>query len=124
MIRDADVLLYYQGVSMSLDNVVPCRYYVLVEMAEVTLETKSGIAIAATVTQEDLPCDGIVAKVGEGRMASTGEFTKPPVKVGERVKFKDYAGNDVMIAGKPYSLVRMVDILCSMPDEEEGDVES
>ena len=122
MIRDDDVMLYYDGVSMTLDNVVPCRDYVLVELAEESLETSSGIAIAATVTKEDLPCEGIVAKVGEGRMASTGELTKPPVQVGEKVKFKDYAGNDVVIAGKPYSLVRMVDILCSMPlDTEDGE---
>jgi co-chaperonin GroES (HSP10) len=39
--------------------------------------------------------------------------------VGDRVKFKDYAGNDVMIAGKPYSLVRNIDILASMPNEEK-----
>jgi chaperonin GroES len=122
MIRDDDVMLYYDGVSMTLDNIVPCRDYVLVELAEESLETSSGIAIAATVTKEDLPCEGIVAKVGEGRMASTGELTKPPVQVGEKVKFKDYAGNDVVIAGKPYSLVRMVDILCSMPlDTEDGE---
>jgi chaperonin GroES len=119
MIRDDDVLLFYQGVSMTLDNITPCRDYILVEMAQEKLETKSGIAIAAQVTKEDLPCEGIVAKVGEGRMTSTGELSKPSVKVGDRVKFKDYAGNDVMIAGKPYSLVRNIDILASMPNEEK-----
>lgn len=119
MIRDEDVMLYYQGVSMTLDNVVPCRDYILVEMEEEELETSSGIAIAAQVTKEDLPCQGIVAKIGEGRMTSTGDITTPPVQVGEKVKFKDYAGNDVMISGKPYSLVRMVDILCSMPVDDD-----
>ena len=122
MICDDDVMMYYDGVSMTLDNVVPCRDYVLLELAEESLETSSGIAIAAMVTKEDLPCEGIVAKVGEGRMASTGEVTKPPVQVGEKVKFKDYAGNDVVIVRKPYSLVQMVDMLCSMPlDTEEDD---
>lgn len=120
MIRDDDVMLYYQGISMTLDNVKPCRDYVLVSMSDTEkLETSSGIAIAAQVTKEDIPCEGIVAKVGEGRMASTGKLATPSVQVGERVKFKDYAGNDVMIAGKPYSLVRNVDILCSMPEEKE-----
>ena len=49
--------------------------------------------------------------VGEGRMASEGQLTKSPVSNGDRVKFKDYAGNDVQIEGRAYSLVKMVDIL-------------
>ena len=32
MIRDDDVLLYYEGVTMKLDNVVPVRDYVLLEL--------------------------------------------------------------------------------------------
>lgn len=123
MIRDDDVLLYYTGISMNLQNVVPCRDYVLVQLEQAKLETSSGIVVAAAVTKEDLPCEGIVIKVGEGRMASKGELTKPPIQVGERVKFKDYAGNDVVIGGKQYSLVRMVDILCSMPAEDESSEE-
>jgi chaperonin GroES len=124
MIRDDDVMLYYnKGVTMTLDNVVPCRDFVLVEMEKEDLETSSGIVVAASVQRANLPCQGTVVKVGEGRMASTGELTKSPVQVGERVKFKDYAGNDVTIGGKPYSLVRMVDILCSMNDEKDGEAE-
>lgn len=120
MIRDDDVMLYYnKGVTMTLDNVIPCRDYVLVEMEKEDLETSSGIVVAASVQRANLPCQGTVVKVGEGRMASTGVLTKSPVQVGERVKFKDYAGNDVTIGGKPYSLVRMVDILCSMNDKQD-----
>ena len=33
-------------------------------------------------------------------MASNGKLTEPQVKVGDRVKFKDYAGNEVKIEGK------------------------
>jgi len=113
MIRDDDVMLYYSGVKMSRGNVVPCRDYVLVKLDEEKLETDSGIVVAAAVTKDDLPCVGTVFKIGEGRMCSTGEFTPAPVSEGERVKFKDYAGNDVKIDGDAYSIVRMVDILCS-----------
>jgi len=113
MIRDDDVLLYYKGVSMSMDNVTPCRDYVLVELEEEKKETSSGIVIADAVLTNDQPCQGIVIKVGEGRMASNGELTPSPVKPGDAVKFKDYAGNEVYIEGKLYSLVRMVNILCT-----------
>jgi len=122
MIRDDDVMLYYEGVQMTRDNVVPCRDFVLVELSESAMETKSGIVVAASVTKDDLPCEGNVFKVGEGRMCSTGEFTPSPVQIGEKVKFKDYAGNDVKIDGKEYSLVRMVELLCSIPVVEEEPV--
>ena len=65
---------------------------------------------------DDVVCEGVVTKVGEGRMASNGELTPPPVEVGDRVKFKDYAGNDVKIDGKAFSLVKMVDILGALKE--------
>jgi co-chaperonin GroES (HSP10) len=52
-------------------------------------------------------------------MSAKGELTKSPVKVGDRIKFKDYAGNDVLIEGKKYSVVKMVDILASYVGEKK-----
>ena len=126
MIRDDDVLLYYEGITMKLDNVFPVRDYVLLALDEdpETLATSSGVVIANQVVADDLPCEGTVVKVGEGRMASNGELATPPVKVGERVKFKDYAGNEVTIDGKLYSVVKMVDILCSLNEEIQAMQES
>ena len=122
MIRDDDCLLAYEGATMKFDNVIPVRDYVLVALDDDpdTVATKSGVVIANQVMAKDLPCEGIVAKVGEGRMTSTGELATPPVKVGERVKFKDYAGNEVKIEGKVYSVVKMVDILCSLSEEVQA----
>jgi chaperonin GroES len=114
MIRDDDIMLFYDGLKMTLDNVTPCRDYVLIELEEESQETSSGIVVAAAVTKQNLPCEGKVVKVGEGRLASNGEFTNSPVHPGDIVKFKDYAGNDVLIDNKPYSVVRMVDILCTI----------
>jgi len=119
MIRDDDCLLYYNGVTMKLDNVFPVRDYVLVALDEnrENLATSSGVVIASQVVADDVPCEGTVVKAGEGRLNSSGELSSSPVKAGERVKFKDYAGNDVTIDGKPYSVVKMVDILCSLSEE-------
>ena len=130
MIRDDDCLLYYEGVTMKLDNVFPVRDYVLVALDEdpESLATSSGVVIASQVVADDVPCEGTVVKVGEGRLNSSGEFSPSPVSAGERIKFKDYAGNDVTIEGKPYSVVKMVDILCSLSKEvqamREGDDEA
>jgi chaperonin GroES len=122
MIRDDNVLLCYEGLTMKLDNAIPVRDYVLIALEEdpEVLATKTGVVIASQVMADVVPCEGVVVKVGEGRMASNGELAKPPVKVGERVKFKDYAGNDVTIEGKPYSVVKMVDILCSLSEEAQA----
>jgi chaperonin GroES len=119
MIRDDNCLLYYEGVSMKLNNVFPVRDFVLIALDEdpETLATSSGVVIAQQVMADAVPCEGTVVKVGEGRMASKGQLAPPPVKVGESVKFKDYAGNDVTIEGKPYSVVKMVDILCTLNEE-------
>lgn len=114
MIRDDDILLHYKGVRMTMENVKPCRDYILVELMETKTETSSGIVVAESVMADYEPCEGKVAKVGEGRMTSTGEFSPSPVAVGDRVKFKDYAGNGVRIEGVEHSLVRMVDVLCSL----------
>jgi len=122
MIRDDDCLLYYEGVTMKLDNVFPVRDYVLVALDEdpESLETSSGVVISSQVVAEDVPCEGTVVKVGEGRLNSSGELSPSPVGVGERVKFKDYAGNDVRIDGKSYSVVKMIDILCSLNKEVQS----
>jgi len=112
IIRDDDVMLYYTGAKMTKANVVPCRDYVLVKLDEGKMETSTGIVVAASVMKDDLPCIGTVFKVGEGRLGSLGEFTPSPVNVGDRLKFKDYAGNGVQIDGEEYSVVRMVEILC------------
>jgi len=121
MIRDDDIMLYYEGARMTLETVIPCRDYVLVRNEASSLKTDSGIVVASSVTKDLEPCEGFVVKVGEGRLCSTGEFSPSPVSVGDRVKFRDYAGNDVRIDGTDYSLVRMVDILCAidMSDSSE-----
>jgi chaperonin GroES len=123
VIRDDDVLLAYRGVTMKLDNVIPVRDYVLIEIAKQNqdLKTSSGVVVAAQVLKDSVVCEGRVVKVGEGRMASLGNFTPSPVKPGDYVKWKDYAGNEVKIEGKDYSLVKMVDILATLNEEIASD---
>jgi len=116
IIRDDDVMLYYTGNRMTKENVTPCRDYVLVKLDESKMETSSGIVVAASVMKDDLPCVGTVFKVGEGRLGSLGEFTSSPVALGDRLKFRDYAGNEVQIDGEEYAVVRMVEILCFAED--------
>jgi chaperonin GroES len=123
MIRDDDVLVCYTGISIRLENATPVRDYVLIALddkfGDEPVATKSGVVIAAQVMKDDVACEGRVVKVGEGRMASDGNLAKSPVQPGDMIKWKDYAGNDIMIEGKPYSVVKMTDILCTFTGAEE-----
>ena len=123
MVRDDNVLLAYEGVTMRLDNVQCVRDYVLIELPRndgKNVQTSSGVVIAAQVLADAVPCTGRVVRIGPGRATPTGEFSPSPVQPGDFVKFKDYAGNDVLIEGKAYSVVKMVDILCTLKEEQEG----
>lgn len=119
MIRDDDILLYYTGAQMTLENVIPCRDYLLVKVQKDNLEMDSGVVIASGVTKDLEDCQGVVVKIGEGRMCSTGEFAPCPVSVGDEVKYRDYAGNEIKIQGEDYSCIRMVDMLSSIPLSQE-----
>jgi len=125
MIRDEDIMLYYTGVSMNMENVIPCRDFVLVKVPQKEEQmTSSGVVIADMVTKEDETCEGEVISVGEGRLNSSGELSPSPVALGDMIKFKDYAGNDVRIEGKDYVLVRMVEILATSLKDAKGDDEA
>jgi len=119
MIRDDDVMLFYSGNKMTVENATPCRDYVLIRLEEENLKTSSGIVISKTVVKDNNACIGEVVKIGEGRMCSTGLLTPSPVSIGDRAKFKDYAGNEVTIDGDDnYALVKMSNILSVQPTAE------
>lgn len=52
-----------------------------------------------------------MVKIGPGRMASNGELMAMDIAMGDMVKFRDFAGNEVDIENEEYSVVRMPDIL-------------
>lgn len=148
IIRDDNVLLAYNGLTLRLDNVECIRDAVLIALFDEEVvekenddvetntpdndkqqqskqqkspgiaTTSSGVVIAASVLKDDLPCQGRVVRVGPGRVScTTGLSTPGPVQAGDRVKFKEYAGNDIFIQGKPYTVVKMVDILATILPE-------
>jgi chaperonin GroES len=122
MIRDDDVLVCYTGLTIKLETTTPVRDYVLIALDEKygdePVATKSGVVIAAQVMKDDVVCEGRVVKAGEGRMTSDGTLAKSPVQPYDMVKWKDYAGNDIIIEGKPYSVVKMTNILCTFTGKE------
>lgn len=111
LIRDDDILVKFIGGDLKLDNVDVLNDNVLVFVETREQETAGGLLVATGSDKKSRPSTGVVVKVGPGRMASSGELIPMSVKVGDEVKFRDFAGNEVDIEGKEYSVVKMADIL-------------
>lgn len=113
LIRDEDILVKWSdGDTVTPENAEVVGDNVLVKVTDSKEEsTESGLVIAATAQKGSKPSTGKVVKVGPGRMASNGEIMKVDVELDDMVKFRDFAGNEVMIDGEEYSVVRMPDIL-------------
>lgn len=111
LIRDDDILVKFHGDALTLDSVEVVRDNVLVYVQKKDIETEGGILIAKSSKSQSKPSTGEVIKVGPGKMAANGELMAMDVKPGDMVKFRDFAGNEVEIEGKEYSVVKMADIL-------------
>lgn len=114
LIRDDDVLVKYTSpdTGLTIDSVGVCSDSVLVkvESKEDQQSTSGGLLLAQTSTKKK-PSTGTVVRVGPGRMASNGVVMAMDINVGDMVKFRDFAGNEVDIQNEEYSVVRMPDIL-------------
>jgi chaperonin GroES len=88
---------------MAKINFKPNEDRVLVEPAEAETKTASGIIIPDTAKEK--PQKGKIIAVGEGVK------DKPvTVKVGDNVLYGKYSGNDIIIYGKEYLIMRNSDI--------------
>jgi chaperonin GroES len=74
-------------------------------------ETDGGILIAKSSKSDSKPSTGEVIKVGPGKIASDGKLMPMDVAVGDKVKFRDFAGNEVEIGEMEFSVVKMSDVL-------------
>ena len=83
---------------------------VLIEPLEKEEVTASGIVLPDSVKEK--PQEGKVVAVGPGEQdCDDDKPTPPPVKVGDRVIYKKWGGNEVKVDGKELLLVKAEDIL-------------
>lgn len=90
-------------------NLEPTAGYLLIEPAEATRKTDSGIYLPET--SEEKPQKGTVLAVGADEMTDSGKLRKSPAKKGDVVIYKKWGGNEVKIDGKEYLFVKFEDIL-------------
>ena len=77
-------------------------------MAEETM-TASGIVIPDSATEK--PSQGEVVAIGKGKTNDSGTVTPLDVKVGDKVLFGKYAGNEVKVEGEEVIVMREEDIM-------------
>ena len=89
-------------------KLTPLGDRVVLKQLEAETKTKSGIVLT-TATQEK-PQEAEVVAVGPGGMVDGKEVTMQ-VKVGDKVIYSKYAGNEVKLEDEEYIIVKQNDIL-------------
>ncbi len=112
LIRDDDILVSFKaGTERTLENAEVIWDSVLVKVEKKEIESSGSILIAATTRKATVSSIGEVLKVGPGRYAFNGELMQHDVDVGDYVKFRDFAAQEVEIAGENYAVISMTDLL-------------
>lgn len=76
---------------------------VVIEPTEQEDKTASGLYLPDTAKKK--PQEGKVVAVGNGRVLDSGERNTLSVKVGDRVIFSKYGGNEVTVDGKDLTIL-------------------
>ena len=95
--------------SKSKVKLQPLGDRVVVQREESEEKTAGGILLPDTA--KDKPARGTVISVGNGKLLDDGTRGKVQVKVGERVIFSSYAGENFKVDDEEYLLMREDDIL-------------
>ena len=82
---------------------------VVVKPVEREEKTKSGIVLPDTAKEK--PQEGIVEAVGKGRILDNGTHVAMELKVGDKVLYAKYAGNEFKIDEVEYLIVSEKDVL-------------
>jgi chaperonin GroES len=90
-------------------NFVPLKDRVLLKRIDQEDRTPGGIIIPDTAKEK--PVEGEVLAVGPGVMDDGGALHPLDVKVGDRVLFAKWGGNEVKIDGEEYTILKESDIL-------------
>ena len=82
---------------------------VIVKRLDQETKTASGIVIPESAAEK--PDQGEVLAVGPGKRDSDGKRIEPDLKVGERVLFGKYSGQQVKVDGTDLLVLREEDIV-------------
>ncbi|MEN9407403.1 MAG: hypothetical protein RLZZ455_619 [Candidatus Parcubacteria bacterium] len=90
-------------------NIKPLFDNVLIKPVEAETKTASGIILPDSVKEK--PQIGEVMAVGEGWHNNDGKVFPLTVKVGQKVMYKKWGGNEVKVNNEEWMIVEQKDIL-------------
>ena len=90
-------------------NLRPLGDRVVVKPVEREEKTKSGIVLPDTAKEK--PQEGIVEAVGTGRLLDNGTKIPMELKVGDKILYAKYAGNEFKVDETEYLIISEKDVL-------------
>ena len=91
-------------------NIQPLGDRIVVQPLEAEAKTKGGILLPDTAKEK--PQEGKVVAVGKGKVLDNGTVQAPEVKVGDKVLYGKYSGNEITTKdGDELLIMREEDIL-------------
>lgn len=91
------------------NNIQPLFDNVLVRPLEPEQKTASGILLPDTVKEK--PQIGEIKAIGPGGSDGKGNIIKMQVKVGDKVLYKKWGGNEVKVGTEEWTVLKQEDIL-------------
>ena len=91
------------------NNIQPLFDNVLIKPLQAETQTASGIYLPENVKEK--PQIGEVMAVGPGIVHPKGEVEKMLVKVGDKVIYTKWGGNEVKVGNEEWKIVKQTDIL-------------
>ena len=90
-------------------SIRPLHDRVVAKRLEEDQTTPGGIVIPDAAKEK--PVKGEVVAIGNGKPLDTGEVRKLEVKVGDKVLFGKYAGNEIKLDGTDFLVLREEDVI-------------
>jgi chaperonin GroES len=94
-------------------TIMPTQDNIIIRLPKVEKEkvTNSGIVLTVSGSQQDLPEQGVVEAIGEGRILSNGTIIAPKVSVGDKIIFNKFAGTKITTEDGEFLIIKENDIL-------------
>lgn len=93
-----------------LSHIKPAPGYLFIEPLEQPSQTTGGIYLPDNA-KGDKPQQGTILAVGDADITDSGAKKASPAKVGDKVIYKKWGGNEVKFDSKEYMFVKFEDIL-------------
>lgn len=94
---------------MAKNSIQPLFGNVLVKPLEAETKTASGILLPDTAKKESTV--GEIMAIGPGEVTPKGEKVPMVVKVGQKIMYKKWGGNEIKVGNEEWTIIDQKDIL-------------